>query len=641
MEFVLVGQPNSGKSTIFNKVVGYKSETANFPGMTVGYTRGSTYLNGDSVAVVDIPGTYSLHTSDDAELIAVKYLLAAGKDAVIVNIIDASVLSRSLELTLQLMDLGRPMVIALNMMDEAVRKGIRIDARALGELTGLPVVETVGKKGKGVAELFRKAMEAGRRKIVPRGIELTADADRVARTLREYLIRERPSLPWNPHFVAIKLLENDPLMGDYLRSYFRASDWRFVQKILKTFESSHRCSGALAMSSIRHNLSFKIFEQVSHVSHPEGRDWRIEADKLLMHPIFGYFFMVVVFYLTFSLVFSFGDLLEVQITRFFTGMTQQVSTFLGTDSIWFALADGLLMGIGGGVGIVIPYLLPFFVVFAILEDTGYLARIAYLIDNLMHLIGLHGTSVLPLVLGYGCTVPGIMATRILKSRRDKLITATLTAMVPCSARMIIIVGVAGGFSMGAAALIYVINILVLVLNGKVMSKLMPEISPGLLMEIPKYHVPAATDVLAKTWFRLKEFVVIAWPLLILGSIVLEIIDYFHLTPSVNSFLSPFTTGVLGLPAVVGVVFLFGILRKELALVLLIAALGTQELTVVLSPVQLFTFTVFSTFYIPCLATFAALSKELGYGNAFLISGITLLNAVWLSLAVRWLFPLFQ
>ena len=640
MEFILVGQPNSGKSTVYNRVIGYKSETGNFPGVTMTYTRGSTYVNGNRVDVVDIPGTYSLQTTDDAELMAVKYLMNAPEDTVIVNVVDASVLSRSLELTLQLMELKRPMVVALNMMDEAERKGIQIDSQLLSERIGVPVVKMVGKKGEGVYDLFRAALKASQSKILPKTVELTFEAAKVVGDVRKYLVAKKVPTKWDLTFISLKILEKDKLIKTYLDRYFKNSEWRYIDKVLKKFESVHRRNSELVVSSIRHNLAFKIFEEVSRVGSPVKKDFRLALDKWLMHPLFGYFFMGLALYLTFTFVFSIGGSIEPLITGVYERFTAVLAVKLGENTFLFAILDGFIQGLGGGLAIVVSYLLPFFVVFSVLEDTGYLARIAYLIDNVMHLIGLHGTSVVPLVLGYGCTVPGIMATRILKTKRDKLITATLTTMIPCSARMIIIVGVAGSLSMGAAALVYFLNIVVLGLTGKMMSKAMPEISPGLLLEIPKYHLPTMDDIFKKTWFRMKEFVVIAWPLLIVGSVILEAIGYFKLINLVNTLMAPFTVSVLGLPAVVGVVFLFGILRKELALILLITALGTKEIQLVLTPVQILTFTVFSTFYIPCLATFAATAKELGYRNAFLVAGISMGNAVALSLAIRLAFAMF-
>lgn len=640
MEFILVGQPNSGKSTIFNSVIGYKSEVANFPGVTVSYTRGNIYIRNDKVEVVDIPGTYSLQTMDEAELVAVDHILNASNESVIVNIVDASVLSRSLELTIQLMELKKPMVIALNMIDEAERKGIRIDTRMLSKLIGVPVIKTIATTGEGISDLFKAAYLAGTQSKIPKTIEAPFDVEKVIQILINFLKKKKIPEKWNHRFMSLKLIENDRIVLNFLSRFLKRDDMKIINRYLKDLEQLHKGSREFIVSSVRHNMAFKIFEETAKVGIPLKKDFRIKIDYLLMHPVLGYVFMVAILYLTFSFIFSLGDAIEPVINIMIEKLNQLAITWLGESSILYSLVNGVIQGIGGGIGIVIPYLLPFFVVFAVLEDTGYLARIAYLIDNLMHQIGLHGMSVVPMVLGYGCTVPGIMATRILKSPRDKLITATLTSMIPCSARMIIILGVAGSISMNAAGMIYFINIIVLGITGKLMSMAMPEVTPGLLLEIPKYHLPTVRALLKKTWFRMKEFMIVAWPILIAGSIIFEIIHFFKLTDSINSFFNPFTVGILGLPEFVGIIFLFGILRKELVLVMLITVLGTNDIGRILTPVQIYTFTIFSTFYIPCLATFAVLAKELKWKNAILITVLTMAIAVLLSVIIRFGFFVF-
>ncbi len=639
MEFILVGQPNSGKSTIFNGVVGYKSEVANFPGVTVSYTRGNIYIDNQKIEVVDIPGTYSLQTTDEAEQVAVNYILKAPAESVIINIIDTSVLSRSLELTLQLMELKKPMVIALNMIDEADRKGIKVDIKKLSALTGLPVLKTIGTKGEGISELFKAAVFAAREQILPKTMEAPHDVERVIQNLLDILKNVRLPEQWNQRFLVLKLIEKDILVEKCLEKIIPVSKKKEIEKKIYILEKQHKGTSDLVISSVRHDTAFKIFEEVAQVGIPSRRDFREKIDDVLMHPILGYLGMIAILYVTFSLIFSIGDALEPFVLGGFEKLTRIALNWFGHDSIFYAISNGAVQGFVGGIGIVLPYLFPFFIVFSILEGTGYLARIAYLIDSVMHRIGLHGLSVVPMILGYGCTVPGIMATRILKSKRDKFITAVLTTMVPCSARMIIILGVAGSISLSAAVLIYAINIVVLGVTGKIISTVMPEISPGLLLEIPRYHIPSLKNVLQKTWFRMKEFIIIAWPLLIFGSIIFEIIKYFNWFESINSFLSPFTVGILGLPAFVGIIFLFGILRKELVLVMLITTLGTNNILSQMTVTQIFTFTVFSTFYIPCLATFAALARELKLKNAFLISALTLFIAILLSVVIRLVFSL--
>jgi len=621
MEFILVGQPNCGKSTIFNEVAGYKSVASNFPGITVKYTKSHIELENQKISVIDIPGTYSLQTSDEAELAATKYILNAPEDAVIINILDASVLSRSLELTLQLMELQKPMVVALNMIDEADRKGIKIDSEKLSKIIGAPVIKTNGRKGKGIYQLFKQAYFAGKKKIKPSIIKGPANIEIFSESLSKIMKEKGIPERWNYRFMTLKLLEKDDSIIIFLDDYFKKKDWEFINKSVKKIEKIPQRNSEFIISSIRHNMAFHIFENVAKVERSIKKDVRDKLDNLFMHPFLGYIFLISILYLTFWLIFTIGGICEPLFLNNFEKLSKLLSIKFADTPFLLSFLRGFVQGIGGGVGIVIPFLLPFFIMLSLLEDTGYLARVAYLIDNLMHKIGLHGMSVVPIILGYGCTVPGILATRILKSPRDKFITATLTTMVPCSARMTIIFVILG-------------------FTGKLMSKAMPQVSPGLILEIPKYHLPAIKALLNKTWFRLKEFVYIAWPLLIIGSIILELIEHLNLTNSINSFLSPFTSGILGLPAVVGVTLIFGIMRKELALILLFSALKTKEVLTVMTPAQIYSFTIFATFYIPCIATIAALARELNWKKAGLITGLTFSIAVILAVLVRFIFPIF-
>lgn len=628
MNFVLVGQPNCGKSTIFNYVVGYKSVASNFPGITVEFTKGELEIKDTKVNVIDLPGTYSLQTSDEAESLTVKFLLELDKNGssnIIINIIDSSVLSRSLELTLQLLELKKPMIVVLNMTDEAEKKGIKIDEKKLSSVLGVPVVKTIGRKGTGVYELFDTAFEYINKKPVNKNISYSAIIEKTIRLISEEFFANNIDENQNYRFLCIKMFEKDKAVKEYLKSNLNGKSYDKVKEYVDTMEKMLEAGSDHLISSARHSTSVDIFEEVATVGSRDKKDFRDKIDDVFMHPLFGYISLAVILYASFWIIFRIGNFLEPIFIDNIDSLTEYTAGFFGEGTFWASVFNGIITGFGGGLGIVIPYLLPFFILLSFLEDSGYLARIAYLTDNLMHRIGLHGLSIVPMIFGYGCTVPAILATRIMKSPRDKFLTATLTTLVPCSARMTVIFGLVGFFiSVKAAVMIYIINVIVIGLLGKLISKVLPEVSPGLLMEIPKYHLPSPKSVLNKTWFRLKEFVYVALPLLIVGSIILEVINHFEWADSINNFLAPFTNGLLGMPAAVGVTLLFGIMRKELALILLFSALGTYNVLEVMTLTQIFSFTVFVTFYIPCLATFAALAKELNYKKA---TGIMLLSIV--------------
>ncbi len=631
MEFVLIGQPNSGKSTIFNEVAGYKTVASNFPGVTVKFVQSEIDIDSRHVKLTDLPGTYSLQASDEAENVTSMYLYNLNPDAVIINVLDASVLSRSLELTLQLMELEKPMVIALNMIDEAEKKGIKISEKFLSEKLGIPIVKTIGRKGIGVFELFAAAAEAIENNTRTNQFLFTPDLEKEFETFVSIWDNLSINTNYSKRFLAIKFYEKDPIILSLIEEISGENGFKKLSNCILKYEKKNGKSSEQVISSFRHSLSFELFEETSAVESVKKDDIRKKIDDILMHPVFGFLSMALILYSVFILIFSFGNMTEPLFLSYFAKLDDYIKNLLGSESLMFSVISGAFSGFGGGIAIVIPFLLPFFVMLSILEDTGYLARIAYLIDNIMHKIGLHGLSIVPIILGYGCTVPGILATRILKSKRDKIITATLTTLVPCTARMAVIFGLVGFFiSLKAAVFIYVISLVLLGITGKIMSKIMPEVSPGLILEIPKYHLPSFKAIAAKTWFRLKEFVFVAWPILIAGSIILEIIKFLNWENPINNFAEPFTSGILGLPAVVGVTLIFGIMRKELALLLLFSALGTSNVIAVMTEAQIYGFTIFVTFYIPCLATFAALGRELNWRNAVLITIITFIIAVILS-----------
>jgi ferrous iron transport protein B len=291
------------------------------------------------------------------------------------------------------------------------------------------------------------------------------------------------------------------------------------------------------------------------------------------------------------------------------------------------IVSGILQGIAGGVAIVLPYLLPFLLGLGFLEDVGYLPRIAFLMDALMHRIGLHGKAIVPFILGYGCNVPAVMSTRMLEDRRDRYLAAALATLVPCAARLAVVFGLVAFYLGPSLALgIYLFNLFVIALTGRIISSMLPEDTPGLILEMPVYRLPTVKTVVQKAWFRAREFTVEAWPILIVGSIILSFLNYFNLSVFLNALVLP-VTWLLGLPSEVGVTLIFGILRKELSLIMLRQALNVSDFSQALTEIQMITFTVFVVFYVPCLATLAILKRELGRREMLTIAGITVIIAI--------------
>ncbi len=563
MRIALVGQPNCGKSTLFNQVAGYKAETGNFTGTTVTFMESKVRVSGQVIELVDLPGTYSLSGSNPAERETGRYIRENPID-LIINVLDASHLSLGLELTLELMTLGKPLILALNMVDEAARLGIHVDGPGLQEKFGVPVMPLIASKGRGVRNLFLTALR----------------------------VKKNPKMAI-PHF-------DEDVSDDSLRRHQRANE----------------IAAAYAKQGERHFT------------------WRDRLDDILLHPVWGYAALVLILFAFFEMVYGVGALIEPPLMAFFDGVTASLTALVGEGTLWSELLIGTLQGVSAGVAIVLPYLVPFLLGLGLLEDMGYLSRVAFLMDAFMHKIGLHGKAIVPFILGYGCNVPAVMSTRVLDEPHEHFAAAALATLVPCAARLSVVFGlVAFYLGPGMAMGLYLFNLLVIAVTGKILTSLIPEDTPGLILEIPPYRSPTLQTVLQKAWFRIREFVVEAWPILIAGSAFLAAAEYFHAAKYFNLLARP-VTWILGLPSQTGVPLIFGILRKELSLVMLGQALGSMNFASVLTPVQMLTFTVFVMFYVPCLATLAVLRRELGTREMLIITALTVVIALITALFVR-------
>jgi ferrous iron transport protein B len=562
LRFALVGHPNCGKSTLFNQVAGYKAETGNFHGTTVTFTASKVRVGGEVVEVVDLPGAYTLDGLNPAEAVARDYLGSNDVD-VVINVADASHLAQSLELTLELLPIKRPMILALNMFDEATRLGLKIDGPGLEKKLGVKVLPLIASKGRGV-----------------RGLFLTAK----------------------------NMAQSEP-------------------------DETSRFALSANESLARHHAARELVSEFVHQGeHTLSR--RDRFDDVLLHPVWGYGALVLILMVFFEVVYGFGRLTEIPLLAFFDKLIVFATQSFGAQSFWGMVVSGVLQGVAGGVAIVFPYLLPFLLGLGLLEDIGYLPRIAFLMDALMHRIGLHGKAIVPFILGYGCNVPAVMSTRTLDEPRERFLAAALSTLVPCAARLSVVFGLVAFYLGPLPALgLYLFNLFVIALTGRILTRLMPEDTPGMILEMPPYRAPTLKAVLNKAWFRIREFVVEAWPTLIAGSAVLAVLQYFKAAKFFNLLALPITW-VLGLPFETGVPLIFGILRKELSLVMLGQALGTMNFGSVMSPTQLFTFTVFVVFYVPCLATLMVLRRELGTKGMLWIVALTVIVALTAALLAR-------
>lgn len=631
-KILLTGQPNCGKSTFFNSLTGYKALASNFPGATVSYQLGSLFLFNKLYEIVDLPGTYSLIPSDKAEFETKRFIINE-KDSVIVNVIDASVLSRALELTIELIEMEKPIVIALNMIDSAKRKGMKIDVDKLSKILGVSIIPTVANKGKKVVDVIRETNNAKSPKN-SNVLKFQSDVEKVIEKLADKLPQKFvKSFSVPKRTVALRILEGDPF---YLKELKLLEEklLKFVDSLKEKLEKLHGRKAEMVIAAERHHLAMNIFEQVVEFQkNVETIETKI--DKFVLHPITGYIILAFVLYGFFALIFNTGAFFEGKILDYSQNFSNLIASKFGNGLISLIIS-GLVQGVGAGIGIAVPYIIPFLIGLAIMEDTGYLARIAFLADNIMHKIGLHGKAVISFVLGYGCSVPAVMAARNLETTRDRVVTASLSVLIPCSARTVVIFGLLAyylGFYM--AVLAYIFNLIIVGLLGRILTKIDPTSSPGLILEIPDYHMPSIKNVFAKTWIRIKDFFTVVIPLLIAGTIILSLFEHYNLTGYLNNFLSPLTNFILGLPKEVGTTLVFGIFKKELTLMMLSMSFnGVTDFATVLTKTQMLTFTVFVLFYIPCVSTIAVLYRETGLKNTVIVSLGTTALAIILAVITR-------
>ncbi|MEM2890808.1 MAG: ferrous iron transport protein B [Candidatus Hadarchaeum sp.] len=628
----LAGTPNVGKSAIFHQITGADVIVSNYPGTTVELMEGWVKRGDYDIRVIDLPGVYSLGAVSQDELVARRAILEQEPD-VILNILDASNLERSLFLTLQLMELGRPMLVIMNMYDVALARGLHPNAEALSSKLGLPVVTTVATRGENVASAFDKAIEVALARNRPEKVlPLTRDTERAIKGLAGEIVRSLGTTPFglSARTLAIKILEGDEHLIKAVADL--AGSERVLmkaRKLAREMATKYGEPSAYRIARERHGIAAMISREVTERA-PAKLKWAHRLDDITSSVRTGVPIMVAVFAALILLLIYVGGFLEGLLVEgweiFVSPLLRGFFNTLG--DLGRILDIGINQGIIGILAVMIPYILVFFLVFALLEDIGYLPRMAFVMDSAMHRIGLHGRAVVPMLGGFGCNVPAIMATRVLMTRRERLIANFLITMVPCSARTAVILGTVGYFlGVQYALLIYGIILILIFIVGLVLNRFLRGRVSGMIMEMPPLRLPMLRPLLSKTWMRMKHFVYFATPVLIVGSLVIGALHVFGLLAAIVAPLSPLTSGWLGLPAVTIISLLYGFIRKEGALVLLVTIAGTSNLLNFMTPLQLFVFALVVSIYVPCAATVAALKQELGWKDAVLISASTFLIAL--------------
>jgi len=625
LTIALAGNANVGKSAIFNQLTGSHQIIGNWPGKTIEKSEGYLIYKGYKIKVVDLPGIYSFSTYSEEELIS-RDFIAKEKPDIVINVVDALHLERNLFFTLQLIELEAKLVIALNQVDLLEKSDFTIDSKKLENILNIPVIPTVAIEGKGIEKLIEKCIEIyeGKIRYEPIKIEYGKEVEERVNELFNFVPYDT-SYP--KRWFIIKLLEGDEEIKKLVED---EKILEIIEKKSKELEEIHGEPISLILTQEKYNLSNKITREVL-IKKEKRVNFSDLLDKIFLHPIFGYFTLIISLFLIFYSIFKFGNFVSGYLESFFELIKNGFLKLNINETLKKILWDGIGEGVIGGISIALPYLIPFYILLSILEDSGYLSRMAFLTDSFMHFIGLHGKAFFPLMLGFGCNVPAVLGSRILETKKQKFIVSTLATLVPCSARTIIIIGLVGIFlGFKYVLIVYIIDIVIIILFGILLSILVPGKSYGLIMEIPPLRKPSTKIVLKQSWFRIKDFIYFAFPIIVFGSFLLQILDLTNLLNSFVNLISPLFISFLGLPPLTSIPLIFGILRKELTLIMLFSLFGTTNVLSFMTPKQIIIYSLITLFYFPCVATFAVLKKEIGLLNAILIAVFEMIFAFLLG-----------
>jgi ferrous iron transport protein B len=558
MRILLVGNPNVGKSVVFSRLTGVHVLSSNYPGTTVGYTKGSMKLGQEQAEVIDVPGTYTVDPTCDAERVA-QAMLAAGD--IVIDVVDATNLERNLYLTLQLLERNIPVVIALNVWDETKHRGIYIDLDRLREALGVPVIPTVAVSGEGMKQLVEALPQA--------------------------------KCPMNP---ARTSEERWKAVGNIIDSVQHITHRHHTWKERLADASIQPLSGGIIAIAVLVGIFYGVrffSESIIHYA---------------MDPLFDGFWTPVVLRIS-GLMGGHGILHDIIVGS------------IGGERINFVESFGLLTsGLYVPFAMVLPYILSFYLALGLLEDSGYLPRLAVMVDTLMHRLGLHGYAIIPTMLGFGCNVPGIMASRVLESKRERFIVATLISIaVPCASLQAMIFGLIGEHGGRYVLLVYSVLFVVWLALGFFLRRALKGFTPELLIEIPPYRFPSCRAVTKKLWTRIRGFMIEAIPVVLGAVLVVNLLYSLGVFNAIADTAAPVVTSILGLPKESVAALAVGFLRKDVALGMMVSLDLTAGQLVVGSVVM--------AMFFPCIATFLVLLRELGVSGLLKSTGIMMVAAL--------------
>lgn len=637
MNFALIGNPNCGKTTLFNQLTGSKQHVGNFPGVTVDKKEGRIRRQED-VSVVDLPGIYSLSPYTAEEIVTRDFLIKEKPDGII-NIVDATNIERNLYLTLQLLDLEIPMIVALNMMDVVTANGGKIDVKGMGERLGIPIIPISASKNQGVDDLISRAVGLVNDRQRPKKRDFcTGDVHRAIHSIAHLIEEEAKEGGVALKFASIKLVEGDEVMMKELRIQEPEKD--IIQHIVDDMEFHCGMDREAALADARYKYIEDICRELVVKPHEtKGQKRSVRIDRVLTHRIFAIpiflGIMLFIFWITFGVV---GATLSDWFSEgidFIVGQIDQGLTSLRiNDTLHALIIDGICSGVGSVLSF-LPTIVLLFFMLSILEDSGYMARVAFVMDKLLRKIGLSGRSFVPMLIGFGCSVPAIMATRTLSGERDRKLTIMLIPFMSCSAKLPIYAMFTAAFFTEYKALVmislYLLGIVIGILCGFVMKKVLFKGEPiPFVMELPEYRMPAARSVVLHMWEKAKDFVRKAFTIIFLATIIIWFLQTFDIrfnivADSGDSILAGLGHIFAPLLAPLG----FGDWRSATALItgfsaketvvstlaVLMGAGDSSQLAVLLgeifTPLTAYCFLVFCLLYTPCVAAVATVRRELG------------------------------
>ena len=632
LNVVFVGNPNCGKTSLFNIASGAHERVGNYSGVTVDAKVGHFDFEGYHFNLVDLPGTYSLSTYTPEELYVRKYIIEKHPD-IIINVIDASNLERNLYLTTQLIDMDVPMIIALNMFDELRESGNQLDIDQLGILLGAPIVPTIGKTGEGVKELFHQIIQIaeGKQKTarhihINHGVLLEEKIARVEALIR---MNPEPHHNYSARFLAIKLLENDRQVEDIVRKLENCADILAERDVCqKEIQQEIDEDSESAITDAKYGYVQGAMKETFQKIYKYKRLMTKRIDAVVTHQVWGYPIFLLLMYLMFFCTFNIGQYPMDWIDAGVEWLGEWVGAWMPDGPLKDLIVDGIISGVGGVI-VFLPNIMILYAFISWMEDSGYMARAAFIMDKIMHRMGLHGKSFIPMIMGFGCNIPAIMATRTIEDRKSRLITMLITPLMSCSARLPVYIIIISAFFPKNSALIlfsmYLIGIMFSIIMAKLLSRFIVKgESTPFVMELPPYRMPSMKSVWRHTWEKGKQYLKKMGTTILVASIAVWALSYFphhdelseeqqmeiSYIGQIGKFVEPIIQPC-GLAWKEGVALVTGVGAKEIVASTMSVLYHGDITTSGMTPLAAFSFMVFVLLYFPCIPTCIGIKHESG------------------------------